>query len=348
MISHNKPYLDTNDQKAVLAVLKSNWIAQGKVSEAFENKTGQLLKRKYAKAVSSGTAALHLALLALGIKKGDEVVLSTYTCTALLNAIYYTGASPKIADIDERTLGLSKKSVSKVLSRKTKAIIVNHAFGYAADIKGIQTLGIPIIEDCAQALGSSLDGNPLGSFGDLTITSFYATKMIASGYGGMVLTNHRSFASRITDLTHYDQRHNYKVRYNYCLSDLNAALGLSQLAKLKSFVDRRTVIAKKYAEALQDSSFYYWTGRPGEKPNFYRFITGTAESFTLHLKKLKQAGIQAISPIEPYQLLHRYLKLNPKAYPVAEAISRAVISLPLYPALNAQDVSKVCSVLRNL
>ena len=347
-IAHNKPYLDKKDLNAVKKVLSSGWVAQGKVSAVFEKRVSRLLKQRYAKAVSSGTAALHLALLGIGVKKGDEVILSTYTCTALLNAIYYIGAKPILCDIDEFTLGLCKEKVKKKISKRTKAIIVNHAFGIPADIKNILQLGIPVIEDCAQALGSKSLKGPLGSFGDVTICSFYATKMMATGYGGMILTNKRAVHQRILDLTDYDQRSDYKVRFNYGLSDINAALGISQLEKLNTFVKKRQFIAKRYEAALTRTDFYTWSSVKGEKPNFYRFVLGSLKPFPYYIKKLKKKKIHAISPIEPYQLLHRYLKQSSKQFPIAEVIARQLFSIPIYPALKPSEVSRISLALKDL
>lgn len=171
---------------------------------------------------------------------------------------------------------------------------------------------------------------------------------MTAGCGGMVLTDNKKWAGRIEDLTNCDQRRDYKVRYNYSISDLNAALGLSQLAKLSEFVKRRREIAARYIKTLQPTRFYYWAGQEDESPNFYRFLVGDTQSYQPLIKKLRSHGIQAISPIEPYQLLHRYLKLPHRQFPVAELVSRSVFSLPIYPALQDQDAAYICKMLKKL
>ena len=341
-IKHNQPSLDHRDQASVLKTLKSGWIAEGPVAQKFEQQMARLIHRKYAKAVSSGSAALHLALLALGIQKGDEVILSTYACTALLNSIFYVGATPRVADISVQNLGLSAESVRKLISKKTKAIIVHHAFGFPADIMKIKSFGIPIIEDCAQSLGTKIGKSQAGTFGDISIFSFYATKMMTTGYGGMLLTDSQSRFNSIRDLTHYDQRRDYKVRYNYCLSDINAALGLSQLERLDQFLKRRKTIAKRFLEALKKTSLFFWCGREGESPNYYRLPCGDIKEWKALQKYFLKNKINVINPLEPFQLLHRYLNQSARMFPVAETISRSIISLPIYPSLRDSEIERVC------
>lgn len=348
MIPHNQTFIDAKDLASVTAALRSRWIAEGKACRRLEKALSKYLHQRYAQCTSSGSAALHLALLALNIKKGDEVICSTYACTALLNAIHYVGAKPVLADIDQATLGL-ELGVKQKISRKTRAIIVHHAFGIPADIQLIKYLEVPVIEDLAQGLGSQAKDRILGSFGDLTVCSFFATKMIASGYGGMVLTRNRKWAEKIRDLCLYDRRKDYKVRYNYCLSDIHAALGLSQFQKLDGFLKTRRQIAERYQKALSgNSGIHVWKGKTGDKPNFYRFLIAGSRDASYYADYFKQQGIRAISPIEPYQLLHRYLGLASKDFPVAEWAAKHVISVPLYPTLANPQIHNICTALKSL
>ena len=164
----------------------------------------------------------------------------------------------------------------------------------------------------------------------------------------MILTNQKKFHDRILDLTHFDQRKDYKIRYNYYLSDLSAAVGLNQFRKLPAMIHRRRKIATRYLEALRFSPFYNWEGKEGGRPNYYRFLIGCLKPYDFLVKQFAKHKIQVISPLEPYQLLHRYLGRNKKDYPAAEAIARTVISLPIYPAMTDLEVKKVCQTLKDI
>ena len=164
----------------------------------------------------------------------------------------------------------------------------------------------------------------------------------------MVLTNQSKWANKIADLTNYDQRPDYKVRYNYGISDFASALGLSQLQKLPFFLKRRRFIAGEYQKALRKTDFYFWFGEKGELPNFYRFIVGGSKPASFYIKRLQREKISVISPVQPYQLLHRDLGLSRKNFPAAEFISNSVFSLPIYPSLKDSEISSVCRSISHL
>ena len=215
MIPHSRPTLDQSDFDGVLQVIKSGHLVQGEQTAGFEKDLSSLIGVKGGVAVSSGTAALHLSLISLGVGKGDEVILPGFVCTAPLNAIHYVGASPVIAEIDRLTFNIDVNDLKRRITKKTKAIIVPHMFGLPADVEDIASLGIPVIEDCAHSLGSRYGDHYTGGIGALSIFSFYATKVIATGEGGMVLSNNEGLLEGIKDLRDYDNRESYAVRYNY-------------------------------------------------------------------------------------------------------------------------------------
>ena len=174
-IPHSRPTLGAGEIRAATAVIESGHIAEGEAAKDFENEFARRLGVGYAVATSSGTAALHLSLLAMGIGVGDEVIMPGYVCTALLNAVSYVGASPVLADINPQTYNIDPDDVKNRLTERTRAIVVPHLFGLPADMESLLALNVPIIEDCAQAVGGFYNGSPLGTLGDVGIFSFYAS-----------------------------------------------------------------------------------------------------------------------------------------------------------------------------
>lgn len=341
MIAHSRPTLDESDYKAVMEVIRSGYISQGEKVREFEEKLSSYIGVKGGVATSSGTAALHLALLVLGIKEGDEVILPTYVCTAPLNAIYYTGAKPVIVDINEDDFNISTSEVNKRLTSRTKAIIVPHMFGQPADMDRILDIGVPVIEDCAHSIGAEYQSvgvseyRKVGSFGVFSIFSFYATKMFASGEGGMVLSDDKKLLSKIKDLKDYDEKDDFKVRFNYKMTDIEAALGLNQLKKLPSFIKKRKEIAKKYNKVFSGCRGVQ-LGVPTNirESVFYRYILKVGGDIETLINKLQDGGIECRKPV--YKPLHQYLGL--KNFPVAERVHKSAISIPIYPSLTDEEV----------
>jgi len=343
MIPHFRPLFDLSDEEAVVRALRSGYIAQGAEVEKFEEAMAHLIGVKYAVAVNSGTAALHLALLSLNIGPGDEVIIPSYVCSALLNAVRYTQAKPVIADIDELTFNISPADVGKKLSPKTKAIVVPHMFGLPADLEGLSKFGIPLIEDCAQSLGSHYHGKLTGSIGRLAVFSFYTTKVIAAGEGGMVLTDEAQLAKRIREIRAYDEKDTDAVRFNYKLTDLQAALGRSQLNKLDSFLNRRQEIARFYHETLKKIGMPSPHVPEGSRHIYFRYCLSLNQP-DVFIRKMADRGITCRRPV--YRPLHYYLK--GESCPVAERVWQKTISIPLYPALTDEEVSHIGQVLTEL
>jgi perosamine synthetase len=340
MIDHSQPAITLRDAKSAGRALKSGYLSQGKVTADFEKSMARYIGVKHALAVNSGTSALHLALLSLGIKSGDEVIFPSYVCTAVLNAVNYCHAKPVPVDIARSDFNICIESTKRKITKHTKAIIVPHIFGFAANISKFLKTGIPVIEDCAHGIGADYHNKKLGSFGALSIFSFYATKMLATGYGGMVATNNKRLAERIKNLREFDNRADYITRYNYQMGDWQAALGLSQLAQLDSFIKRRREIARLYDNALAGNTgiMYRQAVRRESHPSWLRYIVGVKKQSEF-LTRLHKKGIEAKRPV--FKPLHRYLGLSPRQFPVTEYIYKTAVSLPIYPSLSKQAAAYI-------
>ncbi|RMF93410.1 MAG: DegT/DnrJ/EryC1/StrS aminotransferase family protein, partial [Candidatus Schekmanbacteria bacterium] len=339
-IPHSKPYLGQDEIDAAIRVLKSGMIALDGEVRRFEKKFKKLIERKYAIAVNSGTSALHLSLLSLKMSGNDEVIIPSYVCPALLNAVNYTGAKPVIADVSAYDGNISPDSVRKKITSKTKAIIVPHLFGIPADIKEIISFGIPVIEDCAQSLGAEYDGKLTGRFGRVAVFSFYATKVIATGEGGMIVCDNERIHKTILDLRSYDKKKNYSVRYNYKMTDLSASLGIAQLSKLKRMISKRRKIASQYSKRISLPNVIHHSFDERKKSIYYRYIIKIKRG---NVKKVigeyRKRGIFAEKPI--YYPLHRYLKMNLKDYKGAEECFKKFVSLPIYPSLTEEEINRI-------
>jgi len=307
----------------------------------FERAFAQKMNAKYAVSTNSGTAALHLVLLAMGIGEQDEVVIPSYVCTALLNAVKYVGATPVLAEIDPENYNLDPDNVKRRLTKRTKAVIVPHLFGLAADMEGLLALNVPIIEDCAQAIGSTYRQKYVGTFGEAAIFSFYATKVMTTAEGGMVASGSKDLMDRIRDLREYDNKNKYKVRYNYKMTDIHAAIGLVQLSRIEKFIQRRRAIAGSYYQAFEYLDLQL---PPREQGHIYfRYVLGLGTDAGPWIRKLRGKGIGCARPV--YRPLHQYLGL--KGFSRTEKAWKESLSIPIYPSLTAENVDRVVKGLIN-
>lgn len=343
-IPHSRPTLGGEEARAVSRVILSSHPAHGPVVEAFERAMAGFIGVRYGVAVSSGTAALHLALLALGVGEGDEVIIPDYTCTALLNAVLYTRATPVPVDIIPKEYTLDPSEVKRLLSRRTKAIILVHPFGLPAPVEEILSFGIPVVEDLAQALGASSRGVMVGRSGHISVVSFYATKMITTGEGGMVLTSSSEIMEKVRDLRDYDNREDYRVRFNYRMTDMGAAMGLVQLKRLPGFIEKRREIAHYY-----NRSFSHL---PLELPIFeahighvyYRYVVEVEGEAAPFLKALGERGVEARRPV--FKPIHAYT--GEGGCRVSQRTWERAISLPIYPSLSEEEKRRVVEAVEEV
>lgn len=339
-IPHSRPFLADDLEAAAREITATGMIGPGRHVARFEAEMALLHKAPGAVATNSGTAALHLALLALDAGPGDEVILPSYVCTAVLNAVRYVGAQPVLADICEDTFNIAPASVRRCITPRTRAIIVPHMFGVPADIAALQQFDVPIIEDCAQSLGATVGDVLTGSMGDFAVFSFYATKVITTGEGGMVLARRLEHVERMRDLRDYDEKSDYVPRYSYHMSNLAAAIGYRQLRRLPEFIQRRRSLARFYNEQLSGGTWRLPQHPPGSI--CYRYVV-QVDHLEQRIEAFAEAGIQAKRPV--FEPLHRYIGGD---LPVTEHVYRTALSLPLYPALTDADAEYVASIARGL
>lgn len=342
LIPHSRPWITDDDVSAVVRVLRSGQIAQGPVVRRLESVLARRTCRRYAVALSSGSAALHLALLALRVGERDEVIIPSYVCTALLNAVKMVGAQPVVVDVDE-TLQIDARKVGDALTPRTRAIIVPHMFGGVAPVEEITNLGVPVIEDCAQAVGAFWRGRPVGGFGTVSIFSFYATKVLCGGEGGAVATDDENVYRFLKEHRQYDESSDAGLRFNYKLSDLHAALALSQLERLDEIVSRRREIAERFDETIRrrfDSRIERIAYR-GDAV-FFRYVI-MVDDLPRAMAFFRKHDIVVRRPV--FSPIHRYLNISESVCPVTEWAFEHALSVPAYPPLRKEELERICAAL---
>jgi dTDP-4-amino-4,6-dideoxygalactose transaminase len=345
MIPHSKTLIHSDDIRAVAAVVESGMLVGGGKVPVFERALAAFIGLPHAAAASSGTAALYLALRALGVGGGDEVAIPAYVCTALLHAVMMTGAEPALADTGGDGVHMDAGAVRRALSARTKAVVFPHLFGAACDIGDIVALGVPVIEDCAMSLGAERCGVKAGNLGSAAaMFSFYATKVIAAGEGGMVLSSDRALVERVRDLSDYADKLDGILRFNFAMTDMTAALGLSQLERLPSMIARRRELASRYSAAFADTDLELPAEKKGERHIFYRYVVESDRTEALRMS-LRERGIMAERPVAAP--LSRITGMAVEC-PGAERAWKRSLSLPLYPALSDAEAETVIRAVREI
>ncbi|MEM5829233.1 MAG: DegT/DnrJ/EryC1/StrS family aminotransferase [Candidatus Aenigmatarchaeota archaeon] len=355
MIKIASPIISEEEIEAVKEVLKSGMLAQGPKVKEFEEKIAEYIGVKYAVATSSGTTALHTALLAVGIKPGDEVITTPFTFVATANSILYCGARPVFVDVDEKTFNIDPTKIEEKITDKTKAILPVHLYGHPADVKSLTEIcednDLILVEDAAQALGAEFDGKKVGSFGDCAIFSFYPTKNITTGEGGMVVTNDEKIAEKCRKIRSHGEYQRYFVDslgYNYRMTDIAAAIGLAQFNKLEILNAKRIENAKFLIEQLKNIEEV-------ETPFIAENVKHVFHQFTIKTKKrdelkefLEKREIQtAVYYPLPIHKQKFYQQLGYKdSLPVAEKLSKEVLSLPVHPSLTKRDLDLIVNSIK--
>jgi dTDP-4-amino-4,6-dideoxygalactose transaminase len=357
MITIAQPVIGEEEKQAVMAVLDSGQLAQGPKVQEFEEEFAAWSGTKYAVAVSSGTAALHLALLAHEIGRGDHVITSSFSFMASASTVALTGAQPHFADIEPEYFTIDPEQIIRQYTPHVRAIIPVHLFGQACDMEAISEIaeryGLIIIEDACQAHGAKINGRKVGSFGTACY-SFYPTKNMTTGEGGMITTNDATIADRLRLLRNHGMRQRYlheMVGYNLRMMDLQAAIGLVQLRKLEQWNHQRQANAAYLTKALQGVPFVTVPSiRPGAEHVFHQYTVRVPNRNEV-ARELQQRGIGTgiYYPLP----IHRQQPFADHAYysylPITEASAADVLSLPVHPSLTTQDldtiVQTLCAVL---
>ena len=353
MIYMAKPQIGDDEKQAVMEVLDSGMIAQGPRVKAFEEAFAEMCGVKHAIATSSGTTALHVALLANGIGPGDEVITSAFTFIASTNSILFTGARPVFVDLDPRTFNLDADLIEAAITPKTKAIMPVHLYGLACDMNPILQVaekhGLKIIEDACQSHGATYKGKKVGSFGTGTF-SLYPTKNITSGEGGMITTNDPVIDEKCRVIRQHGMRKRYyhdELGFNFRMTDIHAAIGLAQLKKLDKFNAIRQANAKFLSENLRGVVVPYV---PEEQTHVFHQYTvrvpnGKRDALRTHLQE-SEVGSEVYYPVPIHQQSFYVSDLGYKDnLPETENAAQEVLSLPVHAGLSASDLETIVAAL---
>jgi perosamine synthetase len=349
-----RPIIGDAEVAAVVDVLRSGNLVQGEVVARFEHRFAELVGVRHAVAVSSGTAALHIALLAHGIGPEDEVITSPFSFAATANAVLYTGARPVFVDIDARDFNLDPNLIEARITPRTRAILPVHLYGQPADMEAIWAIaarhGLEVIEDAAQAHGAALHGRNVGTFGTACF-SFYATKNVVTGEGGVVTTDDEVLADRLRMLRSHGARVRYEheiLGFNYRMTDLQAAIGEVQLERMAEFTARRIANAEFLTARL--TNVVAPRPLPGRRHVYHQYTVRVRSDRDAAARVLADEGIgTGIHYPRPIHRQPLYMDLGyTDSLPVAEQASHEVLSLPVHPALDAWDLERIVRAVSRL
>jgi perosamine synthetase len=355
------PTLGGNEQKYVMDCLQSSWISStGKYIDQFEEAFAKFCDVKYAVSCSNGTTALHLALLALGLEAGDEVIVPTLTFIASANAVTYCGAKPVFVDVDPQFWNIDPKQIEAKITPKTRGIIAVHLAGHPADMAAIMKIAerhnLFVLEDAAQAHGAESHGKRVGGLGNACTFSFFGNKIISTGEGGMVTTNDESLARKIRLLKNHgmDPQRRYwhpVVGYNYRMTNIEAAIGLAQIERVDWQLARRAEVISWYREELAGVDSITWQQEASwARHVWWMFTAVLGEDFGAErdevMSKLQTQGIETRRVVYPMHQLPPYQDAaRDGKFPVADRLSARGINLPTFAGVTREDVKWVCQNL---
>lgn len=359
----SSPSLNGNEKTYVLDCLNSTWISsKGKYIEKFEEQLAQFCNTKHAIVCSSGTTALHLALLAHGVGPGDEVIVPTLTFVATANAVTYCGAKPVFVDIEPDTWNIDPNIISSYITSRTKGIIAVHLYGHPANMEPLyeiaQSHGLFVMEDAAEAIGAQFKGRMIGSVGDTGIFSFFGNKIITTGEGGAITTNDGAIATKIRLLREQgmdtQKRYWYPViGYNYRMTNIQAAIGCAQLEQINWHMENRLRVAQLYFDTLKDREDLILPVERDWAKNVYWMFSVVLRDGTEHcrnelMRRLSEQGIETRPFFYAMHTLPPYKDFQSKdEFPIANHVATSGINLPTYAELTTEDIEFISQTLKS-
>ncbi|MDO8619777.1 MAG: DegT/DnrJ/EryC1/StrS family aminotransferase [bacterium] len=356
-----KPSIGKEEERAVLAVLRSGVLSMGPKVEEFEKKFAKFAGTKYAIAVSSGTAGLHLALIGAGITEGDEVITTPFSFVASANAILYVGAKPVFVDIEPVTYNIDPDKIESAITPKTKAILVVHILGQSSAMEKIMTIAkkhnLKIIEDSCESIGATHSGKRVGTFGESAVFAFYPNKQMTTGEGGMMVTNDLKLSKLFKSLRNQGRGEDKvwldheRLGYNYRMDEMSAAVGLVQLQKIEKLIAERENIAKWYHAHLAGYDDLVEAPRTGKGNTHTWFVyvvlvpEGKRDKVIARLHK-KGVSVKPYFPSIHLFSFHRArFGFKEGDFPISEGVSARSLALPFYSGLSEKDVKSICESL---
>lgn len=375
MIPYGRQWIDEDDIKGVVDVLRSEWLTTGPKVEEFEQAVAAQTGAKYAVAVSSGTAALHAAMYAIGVGCGDEVIVPTMTFASTANCVIFQGGTPIIVDVITDTLLIDPSDIEKKITQWTKAIIAVDYAGHPADYDALRQItdkhGLILVADACHSIGATHKGVQVGTLADLSVFSFHPVKHITTGEGGMVVTDNEEYACRMRMFRNHGIATDHRQRieqgtwhyemvelgYNYRISDFQCALGISQLRKLPQWILRRQEIASRYNEAFMNCESVKPLGvRNNVSHAYHLYVIRLAFSLlsidrAVLFNRLREESVGVnvhYIPVHLHPYYQREIGTKPGLCPVAEKVYEEILSLPIFPQMSDDDVDTVIDKITSI
>ena len=359
----SSPEIDESDVEAVVEVLRSGRLSLGPKAEEFEKALCQYLGVHHAVAVSSGTAALHLIVKALGFGLGDEVLVPSFTFAASVNALLYEGVTPVFCDIEPATYNLDPADMEKRITSRTRAVMAVDVFGHPADWEAIREIAarynLKVIDDSCEALGAEYNGRKLGQFGSAAAFAFYPNKQITTGEGGVLVTNNSEIAASARSMRNQGRGEmgswleHERLGFNYRMDEMSAALGLSQLRRIESFLEKRRKVAELYSQLLRDvRGVRTPVVSPGVRMSWFVYVITLDEPIdrqvVLKALRERQSPVRCyFSPIHLQNYIRERKDCQIERLPITESIARRTLALPFHNGLSPRNVEEVVGAVRS-